>query len=116
MPDIWDDPDMKVGGDYIKFNEPGDTAIGEVLHIGKKQWDDGSVAPTLLLRCDDGEERTVTAGQVQLKAQLAEKRPQVGDRVRIEFTEVEKRAGGKTLKHFKVDVKKVEPAVSAEDF
>lgn len=116
MPSIWDDPDMKVGGDYIKFENVGDTAVGTIRHIGKKVWDDGSVSPTLLLACDDGEERTVTAGQIQLKAKLAEARPQVGDRIRIEFTENERRAGGKTLKHFKVDVKAGEPAPPADDF
>jgi len=67
-------------------------------------WDDGKVSPKLILRMDDGTEKTVTAGQVRLKAILAETRPQVGQTIRITMTEIEKRSGGKTLKHFSVEV------------
>ena len=41
---------------------------------------------------------------MQLKALLAEKRPNVGDAITITFTEIEKRSGGKTLKKFDVQV------------
>lgn len=102
---IWDDPDLRQSGEYVTFNNPGDKVTGTVLSIRKHKFDDGSVAPQILLTDDsDGEERTVTAGQIRLKAALAEKRPQVGDRISIELTQVEKRAGGKTLKHFDVTV------------
>ena len=48
--------------------------------------------------------QTVTAGQVRLKALLAEKRPEVGDTLTITHTGIEKRAGGKTLKLWTVEV------------
>lgn len=101
---IWDDPDLRVGGEFMKFDNVGDTISGTVSAVRAHRFDDGSVAPQVLLVTDDGEERTVTAGQVRLKAALAEQRPESGDHVTITFTEVEKRAGGKTLKHFDVKV------------
>lgn len=101
--DVWADPDFAIGGDYIKFDNPGDTVTGKVIAVRKHVWDDGSVSPQILLDVD-GEEKTLTAGQVRLKAELAAKRPQPGQHVTITLTEIEKRSGGKTLKHFDVQV------------
>lgn len=101
--DVWADPDFAIGGDYIKFDQIGDTVTGKVIAVRKHVWDDGSVSPQILLETEDGE-KTLTAGQVRLKAALAEKRPQPGQHVTITLTDVEKRAGGKTLKIFDVQV------------
>lgn len=101
--DPWADPDFAVGGDYVKFENVGDTVTGKVIAVRKHVWDDGSVSPQVLLDVD-GEEKTVTAGQVRLKAALAEKRPQPGQHVTITLTDIEKRSAGKTLKHFDVQV------------
>lgn len=103
---IWDDPELKVNNDFYTFEAVGDTAAGTVQRIGVKRWDNGQVSPEILLLTDDGDERTLTAGQVRLKSLLAEQRPEVGDHVTIVLTEIEKRAGGKTLKHFSLDVKR----------
>lgn len=100
---IWDDPELKINSDYIKFENPGDTAAGKIIAIRAHKFDDGNVVPQIILDTADGE-RTVTAGQMQLKALLAEKRPNVGDTITITFTEIEKRSGGKTLKKFDVQV------------
>ena len=100
---IWDDPELKVNSDYIRFENPGDTASGTIVAIRAHKFDDGNVVPQIILNTHDGE-KTVTAGQMQLKAMLAEKRPNVGDTITITFTEVEKRSGGKTLKKFDVQV------------
>ena len=112
---VWDDPDLRVGGEFVKFETVGDTVSGTVNAVRAHRFDDGSVAPQILLTTDDGEERTVTAGQVRLKAELATQRPEPGDHVTIKFTEVEKRSGGKTLKHFSVDVTRggTQPAAAA---
>lgn len=101
---VWDDPDLRVGGEFVKFENVGDTVSGTVNAVRAHRFDDGSVAPQILLTTDDGEERTVTAGQVRLKAELATQRPEPGDHVVIQFTQEEKRSGGKTLKHFTVQV------------
>lgn len=103
MTSIWDDPELAVAGDYIKFDTIGDTVTGTVLAARIHRWDDGTVSPQLLLDVD-GEEKALTAGQVRLKAALAEQRPEVGDTLTVTLTDIEKRAGGRTLKHFTVDV------------
>lgn len=100
--DFWDDPDLKTNDDFIKLDAVGDKAEGVILKIDRKHWDDGSVSPQLLLRCPDGAERTYTAGQTQAKIKLVEARPRVGDYVCVELVRIEKRGGGKTLKHIDV--------------
>lgn len=102
MTNIWDEPDLKSGGDFIKFDAAGDTASGVITSIRVHRWDDGKVDPQIFLTTDDGEERTLTAGQVRLKAALSEARPNIGDHLKVTLTQIEKRAGGKTLKHFDV--------------
>lgn len=101
---IWDDPEIKAGGDFVKFEEIGDSVSGSVTAIRAHRFDDGKVVPQVLLVTDDGEERTMTAGQVQLKSKLAEQRPEAGDHLKVTLSNIEKRAGGKTLKHFDVVV------------
>jgi hypothetical protein len=111
---IWDTPEFAAGtGEFIKFSEVGDKVAGTVESIGKKTWDDGSVSPQIELVTDDGEPKTLTAGQVRLKAALAEQRPEVGDHITVELTEIQKRPGGKTLKVFKVDVKRATAAAAS---
>lgn len=101
---VWDDPEIKASGDFVKFENIGDTVSGTVTGVRAHRFDDGKVVPQVLLTTDDGEEKTMTAGQVQLKAKLAEERPEHGDHIKVTLSEVEKRAGGKTLKHFDVVV------------
>lgn len=102
---VWDDPDLKVNSDFVKFETVGDKVAGTITAIRKHRFDDNSVAAQILLTTDDGEEKTLTAGQVRLKLALAEARPEVGDHITVTLTQVEKRGGGKTLKHFDVKVK-----------
>ena len=47
---------------------------------------------------------TLSNALARLKAALAEQRPEPGDTITITMTEIEKRSGGKTLKHFDVTV------------
>lgn len=100
---IWDDADLKSNDDYIKFDNVGDTVTGKILSIRKHVFDDGKAVPQLLLDVN-GEEKTLTAGQVRLKAELSEKRPGVGDVLTVTLSNIEKRSGGKTLKHFDVSL------------
>lgn len=113
MSSIWDDPDLTVSDEFVKFENVGDTVTGEILNIRKHVFDDGKVVPQLILRCGDGAERTVSAGQVRLKAALAEKRPGIGQTITITLSEIEKRSGGKTLKHFDVAVGGAAPAATS---
>ena len=102
---VWDDPEMRTASDYASFNEVGDSVSGVVTGVFAHRFDDGKVVPKIMLDTADGE-IALTAGQVRLKAELSEKRPEVGDTLTVKLTEIEKRAGGKTLKHFDVDVTK----------
>lgn len=111
---IWDDPDMKVNDNFVKFDNVGDTISGEIITVRAHRFDDNTVAPQILLKDGDGEERTVTCGQVRLKAALAQERPEAGDRITITLSDVEKRSGGKTLKHFDVNVQRGGTARLAE--
>ena len=100
---IWDDPELAVVNDYAKFEAIGDKVSGNITGVFAHRFDDGKVVPKIMLETDDGE-IALTAGQVRLKAALAEQRPEVGDNLTVTLTEIEKRAGGKTLKHFDVVV------------
>jgi hypothetical protein len=110
---VWDDPELRAGGDFITFEQVGDNAAGTVQAIRVKRWDDGKVSPEILLTTDDGEEKTLTAGQIKLKTLLAEQRPEVGDHITVKLTDIEKRSGGKTLKHFSLDIRRGNGAASA---
>ena len=112
MSSVWDDPSMQVGGDYIKFEKVGDTVAGTIIEVSAKRWEDGSISPQLLLDTTDGS-KTVTAGQVRLKAALAEQRPERGDHITITLSDIERRSGGKTLKHFDVKVTRAGSAPAA---
>ena len=103
MSSIWDEPSMKSSDDYVKFDAPGDTVTGRIISVRAHTFDDGKVAAQILLDTATGE-RTLSAGQMKLKAALAEQRPEAGDTLTVTFTKVEPRSGGKTLKHFDVTV------------
>ena len=44
---------MRVGGDFIKFDTVGDTASGTITAVRAHRFDDGSVAPQILITTDD---------------------------------------------------------------
>ena len=118
---IWDDPELRPSGDYFKFEQPGDTITGTITAIRKHTFADGKVAAELVIDTDDGP-KSVTAGQVMLARKLAEVRPSEGDKIAIRFDQTEQRQGGKTLKHFTVQVQNgtqpqaaAQPAVSSDD-
>jgi predicted metal-dependent phosphoesterase TrpH len=103
---VWDDPELKSNGAFVSFDAVGDKVAGTITAIRRHKFDDGNVVPQILLTTDDGEDKTLTAGQIRLKAALVEKRPEAGDHLTVTLTQIEKRGGGKTLKHFDVKVKK----------
>lgn len=101
---IWDDPDLRAGGDFAKFENVGDSVSGTVTAVRAHRFDDGKVVPQILLTTDDGEEKTLTAGAIRLKIAVAEQRPETGDHIKVTLTQEEKRPGGKTLRHWDVQV------------
>lgn len=118
---IWDDKDVQANSEFVRFENVGDSVSGVITDLVKHTFVDDEtgekrIAPKLTIEDEDGNERILTAGQVRLRAALVELRPEEGDWVSIELTEVEKR-GKKTLKHFSVDVKRaaeLKPARAAK--
>lgn len=93
-------------GDYARFDQPGDQVVGIVKEDREGRDFNGNPCPELVLEQDDGSEITVTAGQVMLKRALAEKRPTVGDKIRITYSGVGDAKPGKApAKLFTLDVK-----------
>jgi len=112
---VWDDPDLRAGGDYFSFNKVGDNISGKINAVRSHRFADGTVAPQLFLTTDSGEEKTVTCGAVRLKMELLDLRPDAGDHISITLAQEEKRGGGKTLRHWDVNVTKggSKPAAAA---
>lgn len=101
----WDN--FKQTGDWARFDNPGDKVVGVIKALRTGRDFNGNPCPELILEQDDGSEITVTAGQVMLKAALAGKAPEVGDKIRIVYTgDSEARPGKAPAKLFTVDVKK----------
>jgi hypothetical protein len=102
---IWDTQfDLGSGSDFVKFEEIGDSVVGTITEIGAHTFPaDGDKparrVPKLSLTTEDGEERTLTAGQTHLGRQLAEKRPAVGDKLSVSYVGDKGR-----MKVFKVEV------------
>lgn len=100
----WDQ--HKQTGDWITFDNVGDHVVGDIIAIRTGKDFSGNPCPELVIRTDDGDEKTLTAGQVRLKSALAEQAPQVGDRIRIVYSGVGDAKPGKApAKLFDVAVK-----------
>lgn len=105
--------DFTSNGDFVTFKEVGDSVIGVIKALRTGKDFNGNPCPELILEVD-GEEQTVTAGQVLLKAALAEKAPQVGDKIKIVYSGIgEARPGKAPAKQFTVEVKPGEPVKAA---
>lgn len=93
-------------GDWITFSEVGDSVVGVVVAVRTGQDFNGRPCPELVLDVD-GSEKTLTAGQVMLRAALAAEQPQAGDRVAIVYSGVgEARPGKAPAKLFDVTVQR----------
>jgi hypothetical protein len=102
---IWDSPELNISKKYANFDSIGDSVEGIVTDVGLQNWSDGTFAPKITLSSET-EEKIITAGQIRLKIALAEKRPEVGDYLKVSLIHIEDRGAGKMLKHFQVDVTK----------
>lgn len=95
------------GGDFVKFDNVGDEVIGIIKDVREGRDFNGNPCPLLVLEVNEtGEEKTLTAGQVMLKAALAEKAPKVGDKVKITYSGMSEAKPGKApAKLFTIDIK-----------
>lgn len=107
----------KYASDFMTFESVGDSIAGTILSVEEGKDFNGNGVPQLVIETGDGA-RTVTAGQVMLKAALAEKEPDEGDWIQIVYTaNGEGRPGKAPAKLFKVEVtrKGAETPVTASD-
>ena len=89
--------------EFVKFATVGDTVAGKITNIRIGQDFNGNPCPVLDLETKTGS-RTVTAGQANLKSQIVQLRPSVGDSISITYDRDEKAEKGmKKVFAIKVD-------------
>ena len=113
---FWDDEEVQKAassGSYHRFVDVGDVTEGEIAELGKRVFDEGKASERTAIEITFVDESKLTAGQVKLMQTLVELRPRVGDKLRIELAEIEKR-GAKTLKHFIVTVDGIDGVVTID--
>lgn len=109
---IWDDEEIQASGNYVKLTEKGQSVEGTIAKIVKRSFtatrkgEEDSVQPELTIVDAEGQEKIYTCGAIRLKLELIEKRPDVGDWIKITLTDIEKRGGGRELKHWSVEIRK----------
>jgi hypothetical protein len=100
------DYDRYTSGDFVKFDNVGDSVTGILKEVREGRDFNGGPCPQLIIEVDGGDEKTLTAGQVLLKQALAEQRPQPGDKIRITYSgRGEGKPGKEPPKLFTVEVK-----------
>jgi len=105
MSEDFDWGEYAVSSGYQSWQEPGDELIGTILVVRQGEDYNGNPCPELIVRTEDAEDITVTAGQAILRNRLAEQRPQKGDRIRIAFVGyLEAQKGKQPAKDFEVQV------------
>jgi hypothetical protein len=107
----WDNFKRPESGDFPERWRPetaGDKISGKIQAIRIATMPDGNQYPSLTLDVN-GVQREVLASQSMLLQRLAALQPNLGDVITIEFTQMEKLAGGKTLKHFTITVDSATP-------
>lgn len=97
----------RASGDFNRWKpeKEGDEISGIIKTVRIATMPDGNRYPSLTISTG-GIDYDVLASQTQLLRLLAEKKPQPGDLITIKHTRVERLAGGKTMKHFTVEIVK----------
>jgi hypothetical protein len=112
MSDFWDDPEVN-GGAFAKFDHPGEKHEGVVALLSKQRFDN-RVVSVLVIDTPAGERVRVTCGAANLKRQVIEARPQVGDYISITYTHDEAVADRDSpLKMFDVSVRRPDASGTA---
>lgn len=97
-------------GAFAKWVAIGDQVTGTLTRIEEEGGEtvQGDPCPELTIETEDGHEVQVTCSQARLWTRVAELDAEgallVGRHIEIELTDIEKRNGGRTLKHFRVEL------------
>lgn len=111
-------PKAPTSGAFVSFKEVGDTSDwGVVTDInGNGTTFNGDPCPQVVLDVK-GAVKTVTCGQAQLwsktVAAVEAGTLAVGKAAKFTLTNIERRNGGKTLKHFEIETKDVDAAMAS---
>jgi hypothetical protein len=98
-PSFWDE----FKGEYVKWETPGQVVHGTLMAYERGSYK-GNTYPELALSTAEGT-RKVSATQANLKRQLADEYPEVGDELRIEYLgEGEAKPGQSPVKLFELQV------------
>jgi DNA helicase TIP49 (TBP-interacting protein) len=114
---IWDDVTVEETS-FFTFSKVGEVLEGTVTKLDTKRWkgEDGKpdkIDPQLTLQVGEDEEVVYTAGPTSIKKQLIENPPNVGDHIKITFTEHRPVGGGKKAKLFTYEIVTKAPAAKA---
>ena len=101
----WDDFKKEAGDfpDRWKAENIGDSVKGKITTLRVATLPDGTQLPSITIATATGE-REVLASQSMLLRRLVETQPKIGDTISITYTQLEKLNGGRTLKHFDVQI------------
>lgn len=103
--DIWEQFADEDDDKYQRWEKIGAEVEGVVVNVGVGSYLGGDAYPELTVRRADDKIKIVSASQSNLKRQLIELRPKVGDRLRIVFrAEGAARQGFNPVKLFDVAV------------
>jgi hypothetical protein len=96
----WEPFKVGSGGDFVKFETEGDEIVGTITALRKKRFKDQDRDTALIdiQPKDGGDVVTLACDKVDLRMQLAELEPQVGDLLAVRFTGTEKVANGRMKK------------------
>ena len=86
----YDNQAMWGAGNFFRFNTPGDKIIGNLVEVTYKTFDatdtkPESTVPVFHLEQNDGSIIEVTLSYVDLKKQIREMRPQIGNWIGIKY-------------------------------
>jgi hypothetical protein len=87
----YDNQSMWGSGSFFKFEQPGDKITGNLVEVTTKKFEatdtkPEQTVPVFHLEQNDGAIIEVTISYVDLKKQLRDMRPQIGDYVGIKYT------------------------------
>lgn len=101
--------DVKVESDYVKWGQVGTTVRGVIVDRDKQIYPgDTSPTPVFTVRQESGDSIKLSCGPSDLKAQILNLTPGVGDNIEVTFSGV---SGKKKL--FKVNVAKASAGESS---
>lgn len=104
----------------VSFNEIGDSVVGTVVGIEKRQGRGENPVAVVTLKDKDGEEREIWCGAADLRSKMAAVAPQKDDRIKVTFVEARQVGQPSPMKIFTVEIKRAEkqpePEYSEEPF